>query len=132
MSDAHVAIERLARDYYEAWFEGDAERMAWCLHPRLAKRNIDQPDNADSRVDDTDWQAMVDGALAGAGTKDRGSRVEVTVLDVLPNVAAVRVEGGPYRDLLHVGRFGAAWRIVNILWEPRQATDPTSMALRLQ
>lgn len=120
MSDAEVAIDQLARDYYEAWFDGNPERMARCLHPRLAKRNIDQPDSADSRIDDTSWQWMVDGARAGLGAKHRGSDVAVTVLDVTPNMASVRVEGGPYRDLLHVGRFGDDWRIVNVLWEPAE------------
>lgn len=57
--DQILAIEQAARDYYEGWFEGDAERMAKCLHPRLAKRNIDQPDRADSPVDENSWESMV-------------------------------------------------------------------------
>ena len=49
LSPDHVkAIEQATRDYYEGWFEGDPERLAKCLHPRLAKRNIDQPDRPDS------------------------------------------------------------------------------------
>jgi hypothetical protein len=43
------AIEQAARDYFEGWFEGDPDRLSRCLHPRLAKRNIDQPDRFDSR-----------------------------------------------------------------------------------
>jgi hypothetical protein len=117
--DQMLAIEQAARDYFEGWFEGDAERMARCLHPSLAKRNIDQPDRADSPVDENSWESMVQGARAGRGTKYRGTVFEVTVLDTTPNMASVRVEGGPYIDLLHVGRFGDEWRIVNVLWEPR-------------
>ena len=114
-----TAIEQAARDYYEGWFEGDPDRIARCLHPRLAKRNIDQPDRADSPVDENDWESMVEGARSGRGTKYRGTPFVVTVLDATDNMASVRVEGGPYVDLLHVGRFGSTWRIVNVLWEPR-------------
>ena len=124
LSPEHLkAIEQAARDYYDGWFEGDPERMARCLHPQLAKRNIDQPDRDDSPLDENDWDSMVDGAREGRGTKHRGTPYEVTILDTTANMASVRVEGGPYIDLLHVGRFGNAWRIVNVLWEPRPATS---------
>lgn len=116
-----ACIEQAARDYYEAWFTGDGDRMARCLHPQLAKRNIDQPDRADSPVDENTWDSMVEGAREGRGTKHRGTPFEITVLDTTRNMASVRVEGGPYVDLLHVGRFGEAWRIVNVLWEPRDS-----------
>ena len=35
-----VAIRMAAMDYEEGWFEGDADRMARCLHPNLAKRGM--------------------------------------------------------------------------------------------
>jgi Putative lumazine-binding len=117
------AIEQAARDYYDGWFEGDSERLARCLHPKLAKRNVDQPDRADSPIDENDWDSMVDGAREGRGTKHRGTPYDVTILDTTANMASVRVEGGPYIDLLHVGRFGDTWRIVNVLWEPRHASS---------
>lgn len=36
--DDREKILASARDYIEAWLEGDADRMARCLHPALAKR----------------------------------------------------------------------------------------------
>lgn len=70
--DQREAIERAARDYYEGWFEGDPERLARCLHPKLAKRNVDQPDRDDSPIDENDWDSMVEGARHGRGTRHRG------------------------------------------------------------
>lgn len=119
-TEDRAAIEQAATDYYEAWFSGDADRMARCLHPRLVKRNIDQPDRPDSPIDEETWDSMVDATRAGRGTKHRGTPFEVTVLDTSRNMASVKVEGGPYVDLVHVGRFGQEWRIVNVLWEPRK------------
>ena len=103
-----AAIEQTARDYYEGWFNGDAELLAKCLHPQLVKRNIDRPDRADSPIDANSWESMVDGARAGRGTKHRGTPFEVTVLDTTRNMAAVRVEGGPYVDFLHVATPGGS------------------------
>src|SRR5438067_12737858 len=34
--EEHIAA--VVRDYYESWYEGDAERMRRALHPNLAKR----------------------------------------------------------------------------------------------
>ena len=33
------AIVRVALDYFEGWFDGDAARMERTLHPDLAKRS---------------------------------------------------------------------------------------------
>ena len=62
------------------------------------------------------------------GDRERGDRAqgvatqeyEVTVLDVFPNIASVKVASGPIMDYLHVARFGHRWLIVNALYEPRQ------------
>jgi hypothetical protein len=35
------AIVRVALDYFEGWFDGDAARMERTLHPNLAKRSPD-------------------------------------------------------------------------------------------
>ena len=35
------AIVRVALDYFEGWFDGDAARMERALHPDLAKRSPD-------------------------------------------------------------------------------------------
>ncbi len=120
--ERHQAIEQAARDYYDGWFEGDPERLARCLHPKLAKRNVEQPDRDNSPIDEDDWDSMVNGAREGRGVKHRGTPYRVTILDTTANMACVRVEGGPYIDLLHVGRFGDSWRILNVLWEPRPAS----------
>jgi hypothetical protein len=113
-----AAIERSARDYYDSWFAGDPEKMGACLHPRLVKRAIDEPDREDSKLGEDTWESMVDATRRGVGTKHRGTTYEVTVLDAFRNIASVKVAGGPYVDYVHVGRFGKSWRIVNALWEP--------------
>jgi hypothetical protein len=35
--DARSAIVDTVRDYFEAWYDGDAARMARALHPGLAQ-----------------------------------------------------------------------------------------------
>ena len=55
-----------ARDYIEGWLDGDADRMARCLHPALIKREAlaDDPSAASITRDQ-----MVEATQAGRGPK---------------------------------------------------------------
>jgi len=113
------AILAPARDYIEAWLDGDTDRMARCLHPDLVKRAID----ADS---ETGVYTMSRDDMVTATASGRGTRLErpydISVLDSFGDIASVRVLSSAYMDYLHVGRFGERWLIVNVLWQPRQAS----------
>jgi hypothetical protein len=113
-----VAIEEIARRYYESWFSGDGDGMRSVLHEHLAKRSIVDPGRGDSPLEEDTSESMVRQTLSGEGTQDRAP-FEISILDAFRNIASVKVVGGPYLDYLHVGRFGERWLIVNALWEPR-------------
>lgn len=113
------AIRAAATDYIESWLLGDSERMGRCLHPALAKRKV-----VDPAAGSLDLHEVPSGDLiesAETGPKNVATReYEVTVLDVFPNIASVKVASGPFMDYLHLARFGDRWLIVNALYEPRQ------------
>jgi hypothetical protein len=112
------AIEAAARDYIESWIDGDGARMAGCLHPRLAKRAVE--DLASGRLDLD--EAPYDDMVTAAGRRTRpeiGRDYELDVLDVFGGIASVRVLSTPYMDYLHLARFGDRWLIVNVLYEKR-------------
>ena len=119
-ADDLASIERAATDYIEAWLTGDADRMADCLHAELTKRSIDDdairgraPIGAMTRAD------MVEATRAGRGMKlPRG--YDVTIEDAFRNIATARVDSARYVDFLHIARFEDRWRIVSVLWEPRE------------
>jgi hypothetical protein len=118
------AILRVAADYIESWFEGDAERMRQSLHPNLVKRSLDREGiGAEPTLDTIGAEDMVRATGAGRGTKyPRGHNA--TILDLNDDMAAVRVTSTPYVEYLHVARFGRQWLIVNVLWQRRAESAP--------
>jgi hypothetical protein len=106
------SIERVVLDYYEGWFEGDAERMERALHPELVKRR------AGESLGVTTAARMLELTRAGEGRADAGP-VEIRIEDVQDDVASVTVDGGPYHEYLHLVRTAAGWKIANALWRLR-------------
>jgi hypothetical protein len=101
-------------DYFEGWFDGDAERMERALHPELAKRS------GEVRTTTTK-ERMVELTAAGEGRKedpggDRG--IEVDVVDVYASIATAVVHSPVYREYLHLVKTNDGWKIVNALWCP--------------
>jgi Putative lumazine-binding len=118
------AILRVAADYIESWFEGDAERMRQSLHPDLVKRSLDPGGLAgDPKLETIGAEDMVSATGAGRGTKyPRGH--DGAILDLYDDMATVRVTSTPYVEYLHLARFGGRWLIVNVLWQRRAESAP--------
>jgi hypothetical protein len=104
-----------ATDYIESWLDGDAERMARCLHPALAKRESLE---ADPSAETLTRGQMVQAAGARSGMKLE-RQYEVSVLDAYGDIASVRVFSSAYMDYLHVARLGDEWLLLNVLWQRR-------------
>ena len=105
-------IRRAVLDYYEGWFEGDAERMERALHPELVKRR-----GGDS-LGVTTAERMLELTRAGEGRADAGP-IEIRIDDIEDGIASVTVDGGPYHEYLHLVRTAAGWKIANALWRSR-------------
>jgi hypothetical protein len=113
------AILATAADYIESWIDGDPDRMARCLHPRLAKRAVER--DAASRewvVDEIGRDGMVEATAAGRGRRYERP-YEARLLDAYGDIATVAVFSSAYMDYLHVARFGDRWLILNALWQRR-------------
>ena len=114
-----AAIVATALDYFEGWFDGDAERMERALHPALAKRSLGQVASAGTELRDVTKEQMVTWTAVGEGKAvDRapGRRIDVTVVDVHGNIASVVVDSDVYREYVHLVRTDDGWKIVNALW----------------
>jgi hypothetical protein len=107
-----------ALDYFEGWFDGDAERMDRALHPDLAKRSLRQVDPELPELRTLGKERMVALTADGGGRQeDPGDRrIEVEVLDIHGNIATVLIRSAVYREYLHMVRADEGWRIVNALW----------------
>ena len=112
----HSAIVACVLDYFEGWFDGDAERMERALHPGLAKRALEDDGRT---LDETTAEWMIDATARGVGReRDPGDRgIEVEVEDVYETIANVTVRSAVYREYVQLVRTGDGWRIVNALWQ---------------
>jgi hypothetical protein len=105
-------IRQTVIDYYEAWFDGDVERMDRVLHPELAKRSPGRGLTSKER--------MLELTGAGEGAGDAADRqIDVEIDDVYLDIAGVRVRTAVYHEYLHLVRTPEGWRIANALWQLR-------------
>ena len=115
-----TAIRRVAVDYYEGWYEGDAKRMERCLHPDVAKRELAlHPRTGRNMLGLLSHTMMVEMTRAGGGSdiSEEKQHCEVTILDVWKEIASVKVKWPDFKDFLHVAKFNGQWIIVNVLWQ---------------
>jgi hypothetical protein len=113
---AEAAVVEAVLDYFEGWFDGDAERMERALHPGLAKRSLEK----DCRtLNETSAEWMNDATARGVGReRDPGDRqIEVEVDDVHGTIANATVRSAVYREYVQLVRTPEGWRIVNTFWE---------------
>jgi Putative lumazine-binding len=109
---ARAAVVATALDYFEGWFDGDAERMERALHPALAKRGPTLRTTTKEQM--VAWTAEGEGKALDPGP---GRRIDVTVVDVHGDIASAVVESDVYREYLHLVRTDDGWKIVNALWQ---------------
>ena len=114
-SEDRQRILASATDYIESWLDGDAGRMARCLHPQLVKR--------ESLEADPSAESMTRDQMVRATGEGRGKRYErtydVSILDAYGDIAAVCVFSSAYMDYLHIARSGADWLVLNVIWQRR-------------
>ena len=115
---ARNAIAATIADYYLGWYDGDPDRMARALHPRLAKRGWLKDPTGIPAFDGDDFSAMVEYTRRGQGrTSDPARRrYEVRAIEVYDDIASACVYAVPYVDYLHLVRTDDGWRIMNALW----------------
>ena len=114
-----AAVVACTRDYFQAWFEGDSERIDRVLHEALAKRSLRQVDSASGELRSVTKEQMVAWTAEGEGKSLNagGEReIHVEVVDLYGNIASVVVRSSVYREYLHLVRTDDGWRIANALW----------------
>jgi hypothetical protein len=113
-----AAIRECLLDYFDGWFDGDAERMDRALHPGLAKHAIGQDRERSDHLDVTTRDEMVEATKAGLGrhrdTPDRG--IEIDILEVSGDIACASVHSTVYVEYALLARTGDGWRITGTLW----------------
>jgi hypothetical protein len=111
-----AAVVACVRDYYEGWFEADADRMARALHPALVKRAFGQGVDRAAVLTETTAEEMVEATGAGRGVSRKGAGLDIRICDMGGGIASVVAYADHYVDYLHLIETAAGWRIVNAVW----------------
>ena len=114
-----AAITQTALNYMEGWYQGDAKRMRASLHPKLAKRSLQQGHGRRKALRLTSASDMLAYTKSGYGQGlwRKDLKVEVIVLDVFNDIASVKVVTPHYYEYLHLAKTDEEWVIVNTLYE---------------
>lgn len=105
------------RDYIEAWYEGDADRMSRALHDDLAKRIL-ADDSAPGELRAVSKERMVALTSDGVGNDPDGPS-EIVVYEVSGDIATGSVLSKDYLDYCHLARTPSGWKITNIMFQTR-------------
>jgi hypothetical protein len=120
------AIRKCLVDYFEGWFEGDAERMDRALHPGLAKHAIGQDPARSETLDVTTKAEMVEATRQGRGRQrdlpDRAIRVDIT--GVSGDMASATIHSAVYVEFVLLARTSDGWRITGTIWRWAEGHGP--------
>jgi hypothetical protein len=113
-----AAIRACLLDYFDGWFDGDADRMDRALHPGLAKHALNQDATRSGTLDVTTKDEMVEATRLGRGkqrdTPDRG--ILIDILGVSGDIACASVHSTVYVEYALLARTSDGWRITGTLW----------------
>ena len=115
------AIVATVMDYFEGWFDGNAERMARAVHPNLNKRGVSINTTAVQLSAASTAPRMIGLTRDGEGKAERPAdlAIKVRIDDVHEQIATVTVYSAVYIEYLQLVRTAEGWRIVNALWMRR-------------
>lgn len=127
MSPDAERVSLAARDYIEAFYEGDSTKIVRSVSPTVVKYGYYIP-KGDSTYHGTgmSYAQMLDYVrqvkASGRSTPPSAPRV-VALLEVLDQVAAAKVVAWWGTDYLHLAKIDGRWMITQVIWQsPPQDT----------
>ena len=112
-ADDASAVRATVTNYIEAYFTGDARRMAQTLHPHYLKHMI----HGDIPMRERSGPQMVQ-ELRSKGIPDipQANRTEqVTVLDIAGTIASAKLVTPGWVDYVTLSKSDGAWKILSVV-----------------
>lgn len=108
--DDSAAVRSTVTDYIEAYYTGDAARMEKVLHADYVKHQI----HGNMAVREQTAADLVQAARSGRGTR-MANKEQVTVLDVVGNIASAKLVTPGWTDYLTLTRTDGQWKILSVV-----------------
>lgn len=115
------AVEEAVRDYVDALYLLQPERVDRSVHPELAKRGFMSSKTAPGyRESKMTFAQLRDLATSwnknGRVNPATGVR-EITVFEVLDQIATAKLVAHWGVDYFHLAKYDGKWKIVNVMWQ---------------
>ena len=114
-----AAVEAVAADYIEGWYQGDVARMDRALHDDLAKRTMVHDEASDTQTLRVVTKQRMLELTASGGGDDPDAAFEISVDDISGEIASARTISPEYVDYLQLVKTPDGWKIANILFRMR-------------
>jgi hypothetical protein len=111
---------RAALDYLEGFYEGDSLKLARSVSPRVQKSGWFRGTSGSYSLSPMTFSAFFQfaaGVRAGRNRPPAGAPKEVRVLEVLDQIANIRVTAWWGVDYLLMGKEDGKWMISHVLWQ---------------
>ena len=119
MTDENAAIQRAVLNYIENFFENNYDAMNESLHPRLAKRGLNQ--DGTTLSDDFPPEKLKELMLTKQKFKKEHQHNVVENITVYGNMASANLKTGypktRWTEYIHLVKLEGNWKIINVFWE---------------
>jgi hypothetical protein len=116
-----AAIRACVEDYYS----NDPERVERALHPELSKVRPARLEPPGTWVmERMGASALVELVRDYPSQMAPTSPPDISILDHLGDLVALRVTSGKDVDLIHAAKLDGQWKIVHVLWQCHQSVEP--------
>jgi hypothetical protein len=107
------AVKAIVVNYIEAYYAGDASRMAATLHPQYLKHVI----HGDRRIQEKTGADMVEAIRSqGAADLPTAEKTEkVSVMDISGDIASAKLVTPGWTDYLTLAKSNGGWKILSVV-----------------
>lgn len=106
------SVQATVRDYIEAYYSGDAERMAQTLHPHYLKHVI----HGNIPMREKTSLQMVHDVRTGPSDVPPAERTEqISVLDIAGDIASAKLVTPHWVDYLTLSKSDGQWKILSVV-----------------
>lgn len=117
-----AAVMRAGLDYIEGFYEGDAAKLQRSVRTNVVKFGFWRGRDATAFTPDTmsygQFLSYAASVKARGGTTGPNAAIKrVEILDIMDQIAAVKVVAWWGTDYLQLGKYDGQWMIAHVIWQ---------------
>ena len=124
-----AAVIRAGLDYIEGFYNGDSDMLKRSVRPNVVKYGFWRDRNATKVSGDTmsyaQFMSYAENVKKRGGTTGPNANIKkVEIMDLMNQIAAIKVTAWWGVDYLHLGKYDGQWMIAHVIWQAPSAQKP--------